>query len=250
MLDRWLRRATQPPLRWLARHSIYWRVTPLGASLTGLTLAVFVMVMLVLHFYMAALAGLLLNRFFDGLDGALARTMGEDETAGRFLDACLEVLSRMLFLLGFALAEPAQNALPALILLATGSALDISIARFEAQTGQRRGVLRHAHWALRLLDMITHATPRLLILVAACVWPHYFPVIAWSYAGVQALLLPARVILGYRRLAGRDRLARAERAARMTALGVVEAGRPGFALPPWRNAEVGSAGRQAAAKAT
>ncbi|QEL10734.1 CDP-alcohol phosphatidyltransferase family protein [Kushneria phosphatilytica] len=234
MLDRWLRRATQPPLRWLARHSIYWRVTPLGASLTGLALAVFVMVMLVLNYYMAALAGLLLNRFFDGLDGALARAMGEDETAGRFLDTCLDSLYRVLFLIGFALADPSRNTLPALILMATSGVLDMGIAQFEAQTGQRRGVLRHAHWSLRLLDMITHATPRLLILVAACVWPERFPVIVLSYAGIQGPLMLARVILGYRWLSRQDRKRQLDRARRVRVVASLKEGDSGFTVPPWR----------------
>ena len=63
-----------------------------------------------------ALFCILLNRFFDALDGAIAKYAGVS-AFGVFLDAALDYIFYAGVILGFALANPAQNAVPAAFLM-------------------------------------------------------------------------------------------------------------------------------------
>ena len=65
---------------------------------------------------MLVLGFILLNRLADGLDGAIARATSLSDRGG-YLDIVLDFLFYGAIPLGFALASPSQNALPAAVLL-------------------------------------------------------------------------------------------------------------------------------------
>ena len=71
---------------------------------------------LVLDLPILALFFILLNRLLDGLDGTLAR-MTTPTDKGGFLDIVLDFLFYSSIPLGFALANPEQNALAAAVLI-------------------------------------------------------------------------------------------------------------------------------------
>jgi phosphatidylglycerophosphate synthase len=79
----------------------------------------------------AGLALLLVSRLLDGLDGAVARAT-QPTDAGGFLDITLDFLFYAAIPLGFALADPAANALPAAVLLASFIGTGSSFLAFAA----------------------------------------------------------------------------------------------------------------------
>lgn len=85
-------------------------ITPDGLTLVGFAIGVLALPFLALGWYLAALVVIVLNRLFDGLDGALARRRGLTD-AGGFLDISLDFLFYATVPFGFILAAPAQNAL-------------------------------------------------------------------------------------------------------------------------------------------
>jgi len=81
-----------------------------------------------------------MGRLADGLDGELARLRGPSD-AGAFLDITLDFIFYALFPLGFAFADPAANALPAAVLVASFVGTGASFLAFAGQA-DRRGIAR------------------------------------------------------------------------------------------------------------
>lgn len=95
-----------------------------GITADQLTVAGFLIGMLALpllafELWYGALAAIVLNRIFDGLDGALARHAQQSSSAGGYLDITLDFLFYAAVPLGFILANPEQNAIVGAFLLAT-----------------------------------------------------------------------------------------------------------------------------------
>ena len=84
-------------------------------SIAGFIIGMFAVNFLALNMYFWALVCILLNRWCDALDGAVAKINGKTEF-GVFLDACLDYIFYAAVIFGFALAQP-QNATSAAFLL-------------------------------------------------------------------------------------------------------------------------------------
>ncbi|MGO2133441.1 MAG: CDP-alcohol phosphatidyltransferase family protein [Halomonas sp.] len=198
MLDRWTMPMTQKPLRWLTRG-----LARAGARPDQVTLAAFVIGMLALpllafELYWAALVAILLNRLGGGLDGALARLTDTASDAGGFLDIGLDFVFYAAVVLGFALANPAANALAGALLLfafiGTGTsflAFAIMAARHQLQRP------RFQHKAFYYLHGLTEGTETVAALVAFCLWPEHFALLATVFATACVLTTVTRLWGGY-----------------------------------------------------
>ena len=120
------------PARWLAARG----VLADHVSLVGFGLGVLAVPALAFGAFGLALALLAANRIADGLDGAIARaTVPTDR--GAFLDIGLDFVFYAIFPLGFALADPAANALPAAVLIASFIGSGSSFLAFASIAAKR-----------------------------------------------------------------------------------------------------------------
>ena len=85
-------------------------------SIFGFVIGMMAINFLAMNMYFEALVCILVNRFCDVLDGAVARAEGIT-TFGVFLDACLDFVFYAGVIFGFALADPYENATAACFLL-------------------------------------------------------------------------------------------------------------------------------------
>lgn len=92
MLDRHLHPRLKPLLHRCVGIIDKPAITPDGLTLVGFAIGVLALPFLALGWYLAALVAIVLNRLFDGLDGALARRRGLSD-AGDFS------ISRSIFIL-------------------------------------------------------------------------------------------------------------------------------------------------------
>lgn len=184
MLDPVLRRWIDPPLdragAWLAARGVSANVLSLG----GLAVGLVAVPLLAAGHYGAALAAILLNRLFDGLDGAVARR-GRPTAFGGYLDIFCDMAFYAAVPVGFALAQPG-NALWAAILLASfvcTCASFLGRAVLAAQRGEpddgKRGAKSFLH-AAGLME----GTETILAFLLFCLWPQAFP---WLAAIVAVL---------------------------------------------------------------
>lgn len=208
MLDRWTMPLTQKPLRWLAR-----KVTRIGATPDQVTLVVFAIGMLALPLlafecYWAALVAIVINRIGDGLDGALARLTQTTSDAGGFLDIGLDFVFYAAVVLGFSLADPAANALAGALLLFAFIGTGTSFLAFAIMAGRHR--LERPHFqgkAFYYLHGLTEGTETVMALLAFCLWPAHFPLLATLFAAACLITTATRLWGGYITLSGLEKAA-------------------------------------------
>jgi phosphatidylglycerophosphate synthase len=167
-------------------------------SLAGFALGALCLPALAFHAYGLALALLALNRLADGLDGAVARLTAPTDR-GAFLDIALDFLFYALFPLGFALADPATNALPAAILIAAFVGTGSSFLAFAA-IAARRGMTaaEYPQKGIYYLGGLTEGAETIAVFTAMALWPTAFPTLALIYALACAVTTILRWLQGWR----------------------------------------------------
>lgn len=198
MLDGVLKRRIDPLLAGLAQ----------GLSRTGLTANTVTAAGLVVGLA-AALAiatghngwGLLLilvSRLCDGLDGALARQRTPTDLGG-YLDIVFDYVFYGAIPLGFALADPAANALPAAVLLLSFYANGASFLGF-AIIAAKRGMSTEARGekSLYFTTGLAEASETLLVFALACLFPGGFAGLAYGFAALCGVTTASRIAVAIR----------------------------------------------------
>lgn len=202
MIDRAATRLLAPALRAIAR-----RLAALGIGADAVTLAGFAAgiagaAAIALGQPLSGLGLVLASRLLDGLDGAVARLTTPTDR-GAFLDIVLDFLFYASVPLGFAIADPAANALAAAVLLASFVGTGSSFLAF-AILAERRGIEAGRAPAKGFFHLggLTEAGETLACFAAMCVWPGLFAWLALGFAALCALTAATRIATGWRLLAG------------------------------------------------
>lgn len=155
-------------------------------------------VCIALQAFVAGAALILLSRLGDALDGAVAR-LTQATDAGGFLDITLDFVFYASIPLAFAIAAPAQNALPAAVLLAAFMGTSSSFLAYAALAA-KRGLQSTAYpdKSFYFLGGLTEATETLAVFMAMCMWPQHFAWLAYGFAGLCALTTATRIAWGWR----------------------------------------------------
>ena len=148
--------------------------------------------------FWTALLCLALNRLADGLDGAVARLTTPTDR-GAFLDIALDFMFYALFPLGFALHDPAANALPAAVLIASFVGTGSSFLAFSI-IAEKRGITSQDYPSKGIfyLGGLTEGTETIALFVSMCLWPAWFPVLAYGFALLCAVTMVTRWLAGWR----------------------------------------------------
>jgi len=174
----------------------------LGARPDQVTVVSFLIGLLVvpaLYFqcYGCALVCIIANRIGDGIDGALAR-MTRVSDGGGYLDIVLDFIFYAAVVFGFALANPGQNGLSAALLLFSFVGTGSSFLAFAIMAERRRiESITYAHKGIYYLEGLAEATETITCFVLFCLFPSYFPVIAYVFAGLCLVTTTTRVVGGY-----------------------------------------------------
>lgn len=197
MLDRLLlpvvKSVLQPVAAALARR----RVGADGLTVTGFVIGLGAVPALVFQLYGVALVAILVSRLFDALDGAVARLNGPTER-GAFLDISLDFAFYGCIPLGFALADPARNALPAAVLLAAFMGTGSSFLAF-AVIAAKRGLTSEVYpqKGIYYLTGLTEGAETIAALALMCVFPASFPLIAYVFAAACLVTTLTRLRQGW-----------------------------------------------------
>ncbi|MEO8241436.1 MAG: CDP-alcohol phosphatidyltransferase family protein [bacterium] len=177
------RRLLATPARLLAARG----VLADHVSLAGFALGVLTVPALATHHTTLALILLALNRSADGLDGAVARLDGPTDR-GAFLDIALDFVFYALFPLGFALANPAFNALPAAVLIASFVGTGSSFLAFAAVAAkQGKTTAAYPSKGIYYLGGLTEGAETIALFILFCVFPAAFPTLAYLFAAACAV---------------------------------------------------------------
>ena len=200
MLDARLRRLIDPPLERLAAPLAAHGLSANAATLAGFACGVAAMAAIAFQAYLLGLALLLLNRAFDGLDGAIARQRGLTDLGG-FLDILLDFIVYSGIPFAFALADPAANALPAAFLIFSFVGTGASFLAF-ATMAAKRGLATDLRGkkSLYYLGGLTEGTETIAAFVLACLLPHWFAAVAWIFGTLCWLTTATRIAVAWQTL--------------------------------------------------
>lgn len=177
------------------------KITPDQLTLGGFVVGLLVIPLLAMQYWYAALGVIVFNRVLDGLDGQLSRYQKTSSSAGGFLDISLDFLFYAAVPLGFALADPLNNAVAAVVLLVsfigTGSSfLAFAIAAEKYQIARPQFKYKSFYY----LHGLTEGTETILIFIAFCIWPEHFAVLAYLFALACFITVFTRIYGGYKTL--------------------------------------------------
>ena len=189
-----VKRAIDRPARMLVARGVRADQITVVGFLIGLTgvLALWV------GLFWTALFCLALNRLADGLDGAVAR-LTQPTDRGAFLDIALDFMFYGLFPLGFALYDPAVNALPAAVLICSFIGTGSSFLAFSI-IAEKRGITSDEYptKGIYYLGGLTEGTETIALFVAMCLFPTAFPWLAYAFAALCAITTLTRWFAGWR----------------------------------------------------
>lgn len=187
------RRLTHPPAELL--HGL--GVRPDHITLAGFAIGILALPAIWAGFYGIGLVLILINRVADGLDGAVAR-MGTPTDRGAFLDIALDFVFYAAVPLGFALADPSRNALPAAVLIFSFVGTGSSFLAFSVLAEKQRLTAEDFPTkGLYYLGGLTEGFETILFFVAFCLWPGAFAWLAYLFAAMALITTVARWMMGW-----------------------------------------------------
>ncbi len=201
MLDGAVRAKIEPAIDAMGRA-----ISRAGLSANAVTIIAFLLGvaaagLIALHAYLPGMIVLLLSRLCDGLDGAVARVRGKTDFGG-FLDIVLDFAVYGVIPIGFVLADPAANAVAGAVLIFSfyvngASFLTFAIMAEKHQlTTDQRG-----EKSFFFTTGLAEATETIAVFVLACLFPAWFPALAWAFAAVCLYTALSRIVMT-RRLIG------------------------------------------------
>jgi len=200
MLDRMAIALLRPSMERGARVLHRYRVRANSVTWSGFAIGLAAAATIAFDAYLAGLALILLSRLCDGLDGALARVTAPTDR-GAFFDIALDFIFYGSIPLAFAIANSAENALPAAVLLAAFIGTGSSFLAY-AVFAERRGLSSDDYpmKGIFYLGGLTEASETLICFALMCLFPERFPVLAYAFATLCAFTIVTRLATGYRAL--------------------------------------------------
>jgi phosphatidylglycerophosphate synthase len=200
MVDRFLLPLFSRPHQWAARVLLRAKLSANFVTLLGAVIGLSALPLLAMQCYGWALTLILINRFLDGVDGTMARmTVATDR--GVFLDTVCDFLFYAAVPLGFALAEPAANALPAAVLLASFIGTATTFLAFAVAAANRGMVSpNYPNKGFYYLGGLTEGSETIVLFCALCLWPQHFALLAYGFAAACAVTTVTRLFFGMRSL--------------------------------------------------
>lgn len=174
-------------------------------SLVGFLAGVGAFIALCYGQWLAALLLILANRVLDGLDGAVARIQGPTDR-GAYLDIALDMVFYALIPLGFAVAAPDVNALPAAVLVVSFVGTGSSFLAFSAVAAKLgRKAPEFPTKGIYYAGGLAEGFETIAVFVAMCRLPDHFPLIAYGFAALCALTTVIRWRQGWIAFSGDGR---------------------------------------------
>lgn len=199
MLDEPIRRLLARPLPVFGGRLAGLGVTPTQLTVVGFVVGVAAAVAAALAWWTVALVLWLVSRLADGLDGAVARTVGATELGG-YLDIVADFVVYGAFVVGVAVAVP-EARLACAVLLLTYYVNGTALLAFSslAETRRRAG---KGDRSARSFGGLAEGTETIVVHSLLCLLPAAAAQIAWAFAAVVALTAVWRVRLAVRALRG------------------------------------------------
>ncbi|PSU34277.1 CDP-alcohol phosphatidyltransferase family protein [Photobacterium lutimaris] len=200
MLDRYAIKVIRWPLTTFSALPDKLGITANQVTVTGFVIGLFALPALALEAYSWALGFIVINRIFDGLDGAIARRQGITDCGG-FLDITLDFLFYSMVPFGFVLANPEANAIAGAFLIFSFIGTGSSFLSFAIMAGKRNIESPvYKQKSLYYIGGLTEGTETITCFVLFCLYPAHFATIAWIFGALCWITTVTRIWAGYQTL--------------------------------------------------
>ncbi len=192
MIDRYVLPIQKRLLKPVAALLVKVGISADAISIAGFAIGLLAAPLLALGLFKAALAAIVINRLFDGLDGAVARMEGSTDR-GAYIDIAFDFFFYATVPLGFALFDPGHNALAAAGLVTAFMGTGSSFLAFAAVAAKRNISARdYPQKGIYYLGGLAEGSETIAVFIAMCLLPDHFAEIAWLYAGICMITTIAR----------------------------------------------------------
>ncbi len=199
MFDGVGRKAIGPLLEKLGSILAQRGVTANAVTVSGFLIGAAAAVAVWQYAYLTGAALIVLSRLCDGLDGVVARANGASDFGG-YLDIVLDFAFYGMIPFAFALSDPSINAVPAAALLLSfyvnGSSF-LAYAILAAKRGEETEA--RGKKSIFFTTGLAEASETLAVFLAACMWPSWFPALAWAFAAICIWTAFVRISNGRKR---------------------------------------------------
>ena len=200
MLDQYAIKIIRWPLKTLSALPDKLGITANQVTVTGFVIGLCALPALAFQQYTLALCFIVINRLFDGLDGAIARRQGITDCGG-FLDITLDFLFYSMVPFGFVIANPDANAIAGAFLIfsfiGTGSSF-LAFAIMASKRNIESPVYKQK--SLYYIGGLTEGTETIGCFVLFCLLPQHFALIAWIFGTLCWITTTTRIWAGYQTL--------------------------------------------------
>tara|TARA_R110001583_G_scaffold16561_17_gene67922 strand:+ start:24416 stop:25060 length:645 start_codon:yes stop_codon:yes gene_type:complete len=200
MLDRYSIKVIRKPLVLMADECHQRGIKADTITLIGFGFGLLAFIAIAFQWYAGGLIFILINRIFDGLDGAIARLQGITD-AGGFLDITLDFIFYSLIPFAFVLAMPLENAVAGAFLIFSFIGTGCSFLAFATLAGKRNienPVYRSK--SLYYIGGLMEGTETIAFFVLLCLLPQYFSELAIIFGLLCWITTVNRIWAGYHTL--------------------------------------------------
>ena len=198
MLDKYTHKLNKIVLKQMAMGINKLNITPNMITISGFVIGILAMIAIYNQSYEWALLGVIINRIFDGLDGALARIQGAT-TSGGFLDITFDFFFYCGFTFAWGLSNP-DYLLPAIILLFSFITAQVTFLSFAANAPKEYEDPNYPNKSIHYMGGVAEGTETILCFLAMLIWADLFPIFAYIFAFMNFLTSGYRVVFGYNTL--------------------------------------------------
>lgn len=199
MLDGWARKRLDPWLDAVAVRAAGAGVTANAITLAGCGIGLAAALAIAGGWFWLGLLLLGISRIGDGLDGAVAKINGKTDRGG-YLDIVLDFVFYGAIPLGFVIHDPAANGLAGAVLLFAFYVNGSSFLAYAVMAEKRKLITAaRGPKSLFFTTGLAEASETIAVFVAFCLFPFWFPVIAWAFAALTLYTALSRIVLAWRR---------------------------------------------------
>lgn len=194
MLDGKARQLLDPLLDGIARRLVSMGIHADTVTLSAFGVGVLAAIAIGNQYYFVGLILLLVSRLGDGLDGAVAKQTTSTDFGG-FLDIVLDFAFYGMIPAAFVFANPDQNAVAGVVLILSFYVTGASFLAY-AIMAEKHGLKTESRGSksLYFTTGLAEATETIAVFAAFCLFPDWFPYIAWVFAIICFYTTLARII--------------------------------------------------------
>jgi len=194
MLDGKARQLIGPILERVAKTIVKYGIRANTVTLIAFAIGLLAAFAIANQHLLLGLCLILASRLGDGLDGAVARETRKTDFGG-YLDIVLDFAFYGVIPFAFIVLDPVQNAIAGAALILSFYINGASFLAF-AVMAEKYGMKSDARGSKSLYYVtgLAEATETIVVFVAFCLFPAWFPMIAWSFAAICMITASTRIL--------------------------------------------------------